>query len=31
MSVNLSLGMTNMVLRHLITKGYIRIKQQDHR
>jgi DNA-binding MarR family transcriptional regulator len=29
--MNLSLGMTNMVLRRLITKGYIRIKQLDHR
>jgi DNA-binding MarR family transcriptional regulator len=29
--MNLSLGMTNMVLRRLITKGYIRIKQLDRR
>ncbi|MEI7998041.1 MAG: MarR family transcriptional regulator [Candidatus Omnitrophota bacterium] len=29
--MNLSLGMTNMVLRRLITKGYIRIKQLNRR
>lgn len=29
--MNLSLGMTNMLLRRLITKGYIRIKQLDRR
>jgi len=29
--MNLSLGMTNMLLRRLVTKGYIRIKQLDHR
>jgi DNA-binding MarR family transcriptional regulator len=29
--MNLSLGMTNMVLRRLVTKGYIRIKQLDRR
>jgi len=29
--LNLSLGMTNMLLRRLVTKGYIRIKQLDHR
>jgi len=29
--LNLSLGMTNMLLRRLITKGYIRIKQLDYR
>jgi len=29
--LNLSLGMTNMLLRRLVTKGYIRIKQLDRR
>jgi len=29
--LNLSLGMTNMVIRRLVTKGYIRIKQLDRR
>ena len=29
--MNLSLGMTNMLVRRLITKGYIRIKQLDRR
>ena len=29
--MNLSLGMTNMLLRRLVTKGYIRIKQLDRR
>ena len=29
--LNLSLGMTNMLLRRLITKGYIRIKQLNRR
>jgi len=29
--LNLSLGMTNMLLRRLVTKGYIRIKQLDQR
>jgi len=29
--MNLSLGMTNMLLRRLVTKGYIRIKQLDQR
>jgi len=29
--MNLSLGMTNMLLRRLVTKGYIRIKQLDSR
>jgi len=29
--MNLSLGMTNMVLRRLVTKGYIRIKQLNRR
>jgi predicted transcriptional regulator len=29
--LNLSLGMTNMLLRRLVTKGYIRIKQLDSR
>lgn len=29
--VNLSLGMTNMVIRRLVTKGYIRIKQLNRR
>jgi len=29
--MKLSLGMTNMVLKRLITKGYIRIKQLDRR
>jgi DNA-binding MarR family transcriptional regulator len=29
--MKISLGMTNMLLRRLVTKGYIRIKQLDHR
>ena len=29
--MNLSLGMTNMLIRRLVTKGYIRIKQLDRR
>ncbi|MBF0570592.1 MAG: winged helix DNA-binding protein [Candidatus Omnitrophica bacterium] len=29
--MNLSLGMTNMLLKRLVTKGYIRIKQLDRR
>jgi DNA-binding MarR family transcriptional regulator len=29
--LNLSLGMTNMLLRRLVTKGYIRIKQLNYR
>lgn len=29
--LNLSLGMTNMLLRRLVTKGYIRIKQLNRR
>lgn len=29
--MNLSLGMTNMLLRRLVTKGYIRIKQLNSR
>ena len=29
--MNLSLGMTNMLLRRLVTKGYIRIKQLNRR
>ncbi|MBF0489148.1 MAG: MarR family transcriptional regulator [Candidatus Omnitrophica bacterium] len=29
--MNISLGMTNMLLRRLVTKGYIRIKQLDRR
>jgi len=29
--MNLSLGMTNMLLRRLVTKGYIRIQQLNHR
>ena len=29
--LNLSLGMTNMLLRRMVTKGYIRIKQLDRR
>ncbi len=29
--MNLSLGMTNMLLRRLVTKGYIRIQQLDQR
>jgi predicted transcriptional regulator len=29
--MNLSFGMTNMLLRRLVTKGYIRIKQLDRR
>ncbi len=29
--LNLSLGMTNMLIRRLISKGYIRIKQLDKR
>jgi DNA-binding MarR family transcriptional regulator len=29
--MNLSLGMTNMLLRRLVTKGYIRIQQLDSR
>jgi predicted transcriptional regulator len=29
--INLSLGMTNMVIRRLVTKGYIRIKQLNRR
>ena len=29
--INLSLGQTNMLLRRLITKGYIRISQMDKR
>jgi DNA-binding MarR family transcriptional regulator len=29
--MNLSLGMTNMLLRRLITKGYIRIRQLDNK
>jgi DNA-binding MarR family transcriptional regulator len=29
--MNLSLGMTNMLLRRMVTKGYIRIKQLDRR
>jgi len=29
--LNLSLGMTNMVIRRLVTKGYIRIKQLNRR
>src|SRR5476651_2233980 len=29
--MKLSLGMTNMVLKRLVSKGYIRIQQLDHR
>ena len=29
--MRLSLGMTNMLLKRLVTKGYIRIKQLDRR
>src|SRR5271154_696648 len=29
--INLSLGMTNMLIKRLVTKGYIRIKQLDRR
>lgn len=29
--LNLSLGMTNMLLKRLVTKGYVRINQLDHR
>lgn len=29
--MNMSLGMTNMLLKRLVTKGYIRIKQLDSR
>ena len=29
--MNISLGMTNMLIRRLVTKGYIRIKQLDRR
>jgi len=29
--MNVSLGMTNMLIRRLVTKGYIRIKQLDRR
>jgi len=29
--MNLSLGMTNMLVKRLVTKGYIRIKQLDRR
>src|SRR5476651_1831372 len=29
--LNLSLGMTNLLLKRLVTKGYIRIKQLDRR